>query len=754
MKKIYSISTTLIVVLALSLVFLKVQAASGDTIFNTVPVGSISTVTPVVDIIKGSKFLRETYLENHEPSYGVSINEEMTKHHLFEKSGKSLFAEAIQYAAVTNGPPGASKFFANEKISKKEDLTNDASYIKRYGLDYCVVTDHKYTSYRNLFSHVTGKYGTAEATNTHYCTGPKGQDPKTVKPEKVDDPPDVREEFIEGESDIKIGKDLIYKIYKVRADSHALLRLKLPEENLCIQYGRYLVNECAKMAASTFLPGGFILSSTGAVTKMTAAMENAIFKNNPTWLVTLRVTATALRPKEGKDISVNNALYTDTEEIFDGFPVACANITVAGKKPQTVYKTANTCEVIVGIHARDAIKDVTPSVSGYKYFRYNIEVVGDPVRQVKKNVFGATVVDTSLIDPDTASDDGYVPVLDEDGFIADGPEDVPKYSLENNSAVADTVAPSIPTNLSAKVVSSSQVYLSWSPSIDNVKVNGYIIYRNSIPVGIALNNQYSDMTLAANTSYVYKIRSYDASGNISDYSLSKNISTPSIAVVKDTVPPVISTVSYSLTSPARIYISWYTNENSDTQVDYGQSSSYGHSSLLNSTMTTSHSIDISALNPGTTYHFRVKSKDSEGNVAMSSDNTFTTTNTVVSTPQNNTNNNNTGNSTTGTVPRIPIITKISPTSGSFGDTIIISGTNFDGAIEDTIFISNANGSINPTFISANSGEVKIKVPNIPTGTYTLYLLANNGESNHMIFRVIAPPNLTTAVMDWFLSFFK
>jgi hypothetical protein len=45
---------------------------------------------------------------------------------------------------------------------------------------------------------------------------------------------------------------------------------------------------------------------------------------------------------------------------------------------------------------------------------------------------------------------------------------------------------------------------------------------------------------------------------------------------------------------------------------------------LNTTLVTSHSLPLSGLMPGTPYHYRVKSRDIAGNLAISGDTTFTT----------------------------------------------------------------------------------------------------------------------------------
>src|SRR5207247_4304711 len=71
-------------------------------------------------------------------------------------------------------------------------------------------------------------------------------------------------------------------------------------------------------------------------------------------------------------------------------------------------------------------------------------------------------------------------------------------------------------------------------------------------------------------------------------------------------------------------IAWTTNEASDSQVEYGTTTAYGSSTTLNTSLVTSHSVNLSGLAANTTYHYRVKSRDAAGNLAVSGDQTFTT----------------------------------------------------------------------------------------------------------------------------------
>jgi Domain of unknown function (DUF4082)/Purple acid Phosphatase, N-terminal domain len=73
------------------------------------------------------------------------------------------------------------------------------------------------------------------------------------------------------------------------------------------------------------------------------------------------------------------------------------------------------------------------------------------------------------------------------------------------------------------------------------------------------------------------------------------------------------------TSASGANITWRTSVPSDSQVDYGPSTSYGTSSVVATALVTSHSVTLVSLSPGTSYHFRVRSRDSDAVMAMGRD---------------------------------------------------------------------------------------------------------------------------------------
>ena len=71
-------------------------------------------------------------------------------------------------------------------------------------------------------------------------------------------------------------------------------------------------------------------------------------------------------------------------------------------------------------------------------------------------------------------------------------------------------------------------------------------------------------------------------------------------------------------------IFWNTYKPATTQLIYGKTTAYGQNSDLDKTMVLSHTVNLTHLQPGTTYHFRTRSVDSTGNVGSMHDLSFTT----------------------------------------------------------------------------------------------------------------------------------
>jgi chitodextrinase len=98
-----------------------------------------------------------------------------------------------------------------------------------------------------------------------------------------------------------------------------------------------------------------------------------------------------------------------------------------------------------------------------------------------------------------------------------------------NGAPADSAAPSVPSNLTATVHSSTQADLAWSSSTDNVGVAGYNIYRNgTLLTSVGVVTSYTDTNLTQGATYTYQIKARDSAGNLSGFSNAAPVTMPSL----------------------------------------------------------------------------------------------------------------------------------------------------------------------------------------------------------------------------------
>jgi len=97
----------------------------------------------------------------------------------------------------------------------------------------------------------------------------------------------------------------------------------------------------------------------------------------------------------------------------------------------------------------------------------------------------------------------------------------------------DTTPPTAPSNLTATAAGAGQINLSWTASTDNVDgVSGYFVERQNpgsssfVQIGTTTATTYSDTGLANNSTYSYRVRASDTSGNLSGYSNVASATTP------------------------------------------------------------------------------------------------------------------------------------------------------------------------------------------------------------------------------------
>jgi hypothetical protein len=126
--------------------------------------------------------------------------------------------------------------------------------------------------------------------------------------------------------------------------------------------------------------------------------------------------------------------------------------------------------------------------------------------------------------------------------------------------------------------------------------------------------EYTVSNLPDGLTYFFVVTAYDNEMPSNESGPSNEADTTSLA--PDMTPPVISNVQVSATTHDSAVIVWTTDEPSNSEVQYGTTSStWGNysSSKHDAALTTAHSVELEGLAPSTSYSFMVGSMDESGN---------------------------------------------------------------------------------------------------------------------------------------------
>ncbi len=168
--------------------------------------------------------------------------------------------------------------------------------------------------------------------------------------------------------------------------------------------------------------------------------------------------------------------------------------------------------------------------------------------------------------------------------------------------------------------------LSWNPSPDS-DIAGYKLYYGveSPPydtvIDLGNHTSYTVNGLLPGT-YYFAVTAYDTSGIESAFSntVSLTMDAPCAAsgLLNVTGTPVARAIATVAT------VGWYTTVPATSQLEYGTTAAYGSLTAPNMDVILSHNQALTGLLPGTTYHYRIRSKDAAGDLTISGDMTFTT----------------------------------------------------------------------------------------------------------------------------------
>jgi len=200
-------------------------------------------------------------------------------------------------------------------------------------------------------------------------------------------------------------------------------------------------------------------------------------------------------------------------------------------------------------------------------------------------------------------------------------------------------APGLPRNvdvsdISIKSTSNWKLAVSWdAPSSVGAGVSSYKIYRSTTnttcsanlssftQIGTSAGTSYSDTGLSQ-VAYYYCVKACDSASNCS--AVSSTVTKTPTGKYFTAASLTSGPTSGSITTK-KATITWSTDRSSDSKVAFGTSSgSYGSDEVSNSSQVTSHTINLTNLKAGTTYYYKAKWTDEDGNMGTSDEKTFAT----------------------------------------------------------------------------------------------------------------------------------
>lgn len=194
-----------------------------------------------------------------------------------------------------------------------------------------------------------------------------------------------------------------------------------------------------------------------------------------------------------------------------------------------------------------------------------------------------------------------------------------------------------------------------------------------VPVSDALfSHRISLSGLTSATTYYYYVKSTDADANSATNNNSGSFYTFGTTI--DSTPPVISEVAAPITTTSAAVITWTTDKNATSQVEYGTAAgatpgAYTYMTVLNTTPVVLHVTTLSSdtlntnggantLTANTTYYYRVRSVSETGVSAESDEETFSTSAPVTRGVTSTSSGTGSGSGTTAAATVLPSISSV------------------------------------------------------------------------------------------------
>jgi fibronectin type 3 domain-containing protein len=183
-----------------------------------------------------------------------------------------------------------------------------------------------------------------------------------------------------------------------------------------------------------------------------------------------------------------------------------------------------------------------------------------------------------------------------------------------SSDISAATKPSAPTDVTANATTTDSITVRWN-SVNGAE--GYYIYRSTISTGTYIQvgtseaSPYTDTSLAASTTYYYKVSAYNSSGESSQSSY--------ISAIIILAPANLTATSVTAAS---VTISWASVSGATGYRVYRSSASTGTYTSVGTSTTTSY--NNTGLTAGTTYYYKVAAYNAYSEGVLSADISVTT----------------------------------------------------------------------------------------------------------------------------------
>lgn len=182
----------------------------------------------------------------------------------------------------------------------------------------------------------------------------------------------------------------------------------------------------------------------------------------------------------------------------------------------------------------------------------------------------------------------------------------------------DSEVPTAPSELEAETLSTSEIQLTWEPSIDNVGLEGYAVYQDDTEITVTADTYYTVSGLYHSTDYTFHVTAVDTSGNESAPSPSVTATTESIPDDEAPEKPVLQ--SAEGVSATTVRLTWLAAEDNIATRGY-----IIYRDGVEVGTTTELTYDVQELAPSTSYSFTVQAYDVANNKSTISDSLSGTT---------------------------------------------------------------------------------------------------------------------------------